>query len=136
MPMHHNPIRIHLPAIHRALRRITESQRHIRHRKYHHPIIHLNILRNPPHPAFQHAVPIQKTHLRSGFQPNLVLCIRSQKTQALDREMKFPRFGEFTDLGSKGDQLFTLDIGGTPDQRFGYVVHPGFLEAEAVVSGV
>lgn len=136
VPVNDDPIGVHLPAIHRALGRIPKSQRHIRHRENHHPIIHLNALRNPTHPAFQHAIPVQEAHLRRRLQPHLVLRVRRQQIQALDREEELPALGEFPDLGSQRNQFIALDVGGPLDERFRHVVDPILLHAEAVAAWV
>lgn len=136
MSVHNNPVGVHLPAIHRALRRIPESQRHIRHREHHHPIVHLNTLRNPPDAALEHTVPVKEAHLRRGLQPHLVLGVGRQQVEALHREVELAALGEFSDLGTQRHQLVALDVGGALDERFGDVEDAVLLHAEAVAAGV
>ncbi|KAL6959233.1 hypothetical protein U1Q18_041845 [Sarracenia purpurea var. burkii] len=133
---HNNPVGVHFPTILSRLRCNPESQRHVRHGKHHYPIIRNNVLRNPPQPSFQNVVFVQKTHLRGGFEPYLVLPVGRQEIEPLDSKAKTISLGEIPDLGSHGNQLVSLDVGGSPDKGFADVEDSVLLQSEAVVTRV
>lgn len=80
-------------------------------------------------------VPVEKRHLRSGFQPNLVLRVRGQEVERHDRKVEAPSVGVLPDAGSEGDKVFAGDVGGSLHERLAYVEDSVPLEAEAVAPG-
>ncbi|GLU08369.1 hypothetical protein SLE2022_252870 [Rubroshorea leprosula] len=77
-------------------------------------------------------IPIQKRHLRCGFEPNFVLRVPSQQTQALYGQVEVATMSELPNASPQRNQLLPRDVGSALHQRLAHVVDLVLLEPEAI----